>query len=80
MASLNLKEPLILLLPPEWFLDWTYPDVFQKNGYLPAGTWRPGDIPWRSPKGPKLQDLQDTFRKFLRDQHKNWWFNEKIVF
>ena len=46
----------------------------------PAGTWRPGDVPWRFPKGPNVQDLQGTFRGLLGDQQNNWWFDEKSVF
>ena len=46
----------------------------------PAGTRRPRDVPWRSPKGPNVRDLKGTFRRLLEDQQKNWWFDEKIVF
>ena len=47
---------------------------------FPAGTRRPEDVPWRSPKGPKVRDFQRTFRRLLGDQHKNWWLNEKVFF
>ena len=43
----------------------------------PTCTGRPGDVLWRSPKSSDVQDLQGTFRGFLGNQHKNWWFNEK---
>ena len=46
----------------------------------PAGTHRPGDFLWSSPKGLNVWDLQGTFRGLLGDQQKNWWFNEKSVF
>ena len=46
----------------------------------PASTRRPGDVPWRFPKGPNVWDLQGIFRGLLGGQHKNWWFNEKSVF
>ena len=49
-------------------------------GIVPAGTRRRGDVPWRSPKGPNVRDLQGTFRGLLRDKQKNWWFDEKSVF
>ena len=48
--------------------------------FLPTDTRRLGNFPWRSPKGPKVWDLQGTFRELLRDQQKNWSFNEKSVF
>ena len=41
---------------------------------------RPGQVPWRFPKGPNIRDLQGNFRGRLGDQHKNLWFNEKSVF
>ena len=31
--------------------------------YFPAGTQRPGDVPWRSTKGPIVRDLQGTNKK-----------------
>ena len=37
----------------------------------PAGTRRPGDVPWRSPKDPNVRDLQGTSRGLLGDQQKN---------
>ena len=46
----------------------------------PAGTRRPGDVPWGSPKGPNLRELQKTFRGLSGDQYKNWRIYEKIVF
>ena len=46
----------------------------------PARTRRPGDVPWKFPKGCNVRDLQGTFRGLLVDQQKNWWFNEKGVF
>ena len=52
---------------------------YQLRDY-PAGTWRSGDVPWRSPKGPNIGDLWGTFRGLLEDQQKNWWFDEKSVF
>ena len=45
-----------------------------------SGTRRPGDVPWRSPKGLNVRDLQGTFKELLEDQQKNWWFDEKSVF
>ena len=48
--------------------------------FIPAGTQRPRNVPWGSPKGPNVGDFQGTFRWFLRDQYQNWWFNEKKVF
>ena len=45
-----------------------------------VATRRPGDVLSRLPKGPDVRDLQGIFRGFLRDQHKNWRFNEKSVF
>ena len=47
---------------------------------FPAGSRCPGDIHWRLPKGPNIQDLQGTFKGLLGDQHKYWWFKEKSVF
>ena len=47
---------------------------------FPAGTQRPGDFPWRSPKCPNVCDLQGTFGGLSGDQQKNWWFDEKSVF
>ena len=38
------------------------------------------DVPGTSPEGPNIQDLQGTFRGLLKDQQKNWWFDEKSVF
>ena len=35
-------------------------DYHRKNH--PTDTRRPGDVPWRSPKGPNVWDLQATFR------------------
>ena len=52
----------------------------------PAGTRRPGDVPWRSPKGPNVRDLKGTFRGLLGNQQKKliiWWkkcFLDAIVF
>ena len=46
----------------------------------PAGTRHPRDIPWRSPKGPNIRDLQGTFMGLLGEQQQNWWFNENSVF
>ena len=43
-----------------------------KNTNQPAGTRRPGDVPWRPPKGANVRDLQGTFRGLLGDQQKNW--------
>ena len=45
----------------------------------PAGMRRPGDVPWSSPKGLNVWDLQGIFRGLLGDRQKNWWFNEKKV-
>ena len=47
-------------------------NVLQFLWNSPAGTRRPGDVPWRSPKGPNVRDLQGTFRGLLGDQQKNW--------
>ena len=44
----------------------------------PYATW--WDVLWKSPKSPNIQDLLATFLGLLRDQNKNWWFNEKSVF
>ena len=55
-------------------------ELFSWTAVFPIGTRRSGDIPWRSAKGPNVQDLQGTFRGPLGDQHRNWWFNEKSVF
>ena len=38
------------------------------------------DVPGTSPEGPNIQYLQGTFRGLLKDQQKNWWFDEKSVF
>ena len=38
------------------------------------------DVPWRSPKGPNVRDLRETFRGLSGDQYKNWWFYKKTVF
>ena len=35
---------------------------------FPAVTRRPGNVPWMSPKGPNVQDLQGTFGGLLGDQ------------
>ena len=47
---------------------------------FPAGTRHPADVSWMSPKGPNVRDLQETFRGFLGDQQKIWWFDWKSVF
>ena len=52
-------------------------ELFSWTAVFPAGRRRPGDVPWRSTKGPNVQNLQGTFRRPLGHQHKNWWFNEK---
>ena len=46
----------------------------------PAGTRRPEDVPWRSSKGPKVRDLQGTFRGLSGNLYKNWRFYEIIFF
>ena len=46
----------------------------------PTDTRCPGDVPWRSPNGSNIRDLQVTFRGLWEDQYKNWWFYEKVVF
>ena len=38
----------------------------------PAGTRRPGDVPWRSPKGPNVRDLQGTFRGLTKKLVIKW--------
>ena len=38
----------------------------------PAGTRRPGNVSWMSPKGPNVRDLQGTFKGLLGDQQENW--------
>ena len=48
--------------------------------FLPTNTRHLRNFSWRSPKGPKVWDLQRTFRGLLGDQQKNWSFNEKSVF
>ena len=53
---------------------------FYYQSVNPADKQRSRDVPWRSPKGPNVRDIHETFRGLLRDQHKNWWFNEKSVF
>ena len=49
----------------------------------PADTWRSKGVPWRSPKGPNVRDLQGTFRGLSGDQKLMiWWkscFLEAIV-
>ena len=45
---------------------------------FPAGTRRPGDVPWRSPKDPSVGNLQGIFRLLLGDQQKNCWFHQKV--
>ena len=40
------------------------------NDYWTGSASRPGDVPWRSPKGPNIRDLQGTFRGLLGDQQK----------
>ena len=47
---------------------------------FPAGTRRPGDVPWRSPKGSDVRDLQGTFKGLIGDQQKIWWFHKKGCF
>ena len=54
--------------------------LFQIFDYFPARTRRPGDVPWRSPKGPNVRDLQRTFKGLLGNQQKNWWFDKKKYF
>ena len=51
-----------------------------KFDHLPASMRRPGDVPWRSPKGSDVQDLQETLKGLLGDQQKNWWFHQKRCF
>ena len=37
---------------------------------FPVGTPRPGDVPWRSPKGPNLQYLQCISKGLIGNQQK----------
>ena len=53
---------------------------FEETVKYPASTRRPGDVPWRFPKGPNVRDLQGTFRGLLGNQQKNGWFDEKKCF
>ena len=51
------------------------------NPINPADTRRPGDVPWRSPKGSNVRDLQGTFRGLLGDQQKkNDNLMKKVLF
>ena len=54
--------------------------ALKKTKVNTTGTRRSGDVPWKSPKCPNVQDLQGTVRELLGDQHKHWWFNEKTDF
>ena len=48
--------------------------------YVPAGTQRPMDVPWRSPKGPNVQDLKETFRELSGEQRKTNDLMKKLFF
>ena len=53
--------------------EWPYYSKKNEQIYimtLAASTRRPGEIPWRSPEGPNIRDLQETFRGLLEDQKK----------
>ena len=65
-------EKLTLLLPVPR-LTGAYTDLL-------AGTRRPGDITWTSPKGPNIRDLQGTFRELLGDQQKIDDLMKKVLF
>ena len=56
------------------FFQWT------KARGTPAGTRRPEDVPWRSPKGRNLRDFQGTFRGLLEDRHKKMIISWKKCF
>ena len=49
-----------------------------KFDQFPAGTRSPGDVPWRSPKGSVVRDLQGTFKGLLGDQQKIDDFIKKV--
>ena len=36
--------------------------------FIPAGTRRPRDVPWRAPEGRNVWDLQGTFQGTSGDQ------------
>ena len=59
-----------------------WPDIFRTlpSGITPAGTRSPGDVPWRSPKGPNVQELQGDLQGTLRGPTKNRWFDKKKCF
>ena len=78
---INKREDVRIkhLNDPKTFIEYSaYMDDVYNN--IPADTRRPGNVPWRSPKGPNVRDLQGTFRGLLADQQKNWWFNDKSIF
>ena len=47
-----------------------------------ASTGQSGDVPWRSSKGPKMQDLQGPAEASQVTNIKNYglWFLDKVVF
>ena len=49
-------------------------------GLFPADTRRPGDVPWRSPQGRNVRDLQGPLRGLLGDQQKNDKLMKKGLF
>ena len=56
------------------FIDYSFKSFQSTNEEkisIPAGTRCPWDVPWRSPKGPNVRDLQGTLRGLLGDQEKN---------
>ena len=52
------------------FSDDTHYNQEDYHRKQPASTQRPGDVPWRSPKGLNVRDLQETFRGLSEDQYK----------
>ena len=48
----------------------SFPVIYNEDASQPARDV-PGDVPRRSPKGPNIRDLQETFRGLSGDQHKN---------
>ena len=88
-ANINARWRYILIFDSYWLIFDYVQTILQtaKRTFTsvvislhPANTRRPGDVPWRSPKGPNVRDLQGTFRGLLGNQQKKWWFNEKSVF
>ena len=55
----------------EFFVSFVSLDTFNSTFTIfkmdLAYTWRPANIPWRSPKSPNIRVLQETFKRVSRD-------------